>query len=212
MPSAPSKRMVIVGNGPLSRDFSAEVDSADFVIRFNEPKASIGMSGVRTDRLIMANSGKPMQRRLEDPALIESPIFRATKELMFAYHPHIIARYFRRPNILSQLKGRRTDWTLPAIEKFGAAGKEIRIMPPQFYMEGCRVLGVPADKMHEVFPSTGFFGIWHALEHYSAQEWRIEVCGFTWQGWQRHAWADERRWVGEQVDQGRIVLIDEGVN
>lgn len=211
MPQSQKKRLVIVGNGPLSRDFSSEVDSADFVIRFNEPKASIGMSGVRTDRLIMANSGKPMQRRLEDPKLITSPIFQAAKELMFAYHPEIIARYFRRPNILSRLKGRRTDWTLPAIEKFGGAGKEIRIMPPQFYMEGCRILGVPADKMHEVFPSTGFFGIWHALEHHSAQEWRLEVCGFTWQGWQRHAWADERRWIGEKVEQGRIVLIDEGV-
>jgi hypothetical protein len=205
------KRMVIVGNGPLSRDFSEHVDRADFVVRFNEPKKSIGMSGVRTDRLIMANSGKPMQRRLNDGALINSPIFRAAKELMFAYHPQIIKRYFRHPNLMARLKGRRADWTVPAIEKFGGAGKEIRIMPPQFYERGCRELGVPVEKMHEVFPSTGYFGIWHALEHYAAEEWRIEVCGFTWQGWQRHAWIDERRWVAEKVDQGRIALIDEDV-
>lgn len=202
------KRFVIVGNGPLSRDFSREIDEADFVVRFNEPKASIGMSGVRTDRLIMANSGKPMQRRLDDPDLIASPIFRAAGEIMFAYHPRIIARYFRKPTFLSRLKGRRTDWTLPAIEKFGMAGKEIRIMPPQFYEAGCRELGIPAGNMTEVFPSTGFFGIWHALAHHPAERWRIEVCGFSWQGWQRHAWADERGWVAEKVDQGRIVLID----
>lgn len=203
------KRMVIVGNGPLSRDFSHEVDAADFVIRFNEPKASIGMSGVRTDRLIMSNSGKPMQRRLNDPHLIASPIFRAARELMFAYHPRIVARYFRKPPITAWFKGRRADWTLPAIEKFGGAGKEIRIMPPQFYERGCRELGLPAEKMREVFPSTGYFGIWHALEHHSPDEWRIEVCGFSWQGWQRHAWADERRWVADKVERGLLALIDE---
>lgn len=200
--------MVIVGNGPLSRDFSAEVDSADFVLRFNEPKQAIGMSGTRTDRLMMANSGKPQQRRLEDPAFTTSPIFQAAKELMFTYHPNIVDRYFRKPNPLSWLKGRRADWTLTGIRKFGAADKEIRIMPPQFYLRGCAELGVPADKMHEVFPSTGYFGIWHALETMPSEAWHIEVCGFTWEGWRRHAWADERKWVGERVEEGRIVLID----
>lgn len=203
--------MVIVGNGPLSRDFSDHVDTADFVIRFNEPKMSIGMSGVRTDRLIMANSGKPMQRRLNDAALIHSPIFHAARELMFAYHPQIIASYFRKPTLLSRIGGRRADWTLPAVEKFGGAGKEIRIMPPQFYEQGCRNLGLPENKMREVFPSTGYFGIWHALEHHRGEEWRIEICGFTWQGWQRHAWADERQWIAGLVGLGRVTLIDEGV-
>lgn len=202
------KRLVVVGNGALSRDFSAEVDSADFVIRFNEPKASVGMSGTRTDRLVMANSGKPMQRRLNDPKLVGSTIFQAAGEILFAYHPAIIARYFRKPNLLSRLKGRRADWTLAAIEKFGGAGKTIRIMPPQFYDAGCRALGVPPERMHEVFPSTGFFGIWHALGEFPAPEWRMEVCGFSWQGWQRHAWADERRWIDARVADGRIVLID----
>jgi hypothetical protein len=202
------KRLVIVGNGPLSRDFSTEVDAADFVLRFNEPKASIGMSGTRTDRLVMANSGKPMQRRLTDPALVSSPIFKATREIMLAYHPQIIARYFRKPNMLSRLKGRRADWTAAVIATFGGAGKEVRIMPPQFYEAGCRELGLTAERMHEVFPSTGFFGIWHALQTSPAKEWRVELCGFSWAGWRRHAWADERGWVESRVAEGRIALID----
>lgn len=203
-----AKRLVIVGNGPLSRNFSAEVDSADFVLRFNEPKQGIGLSGTKTDWLMMANSGKPMQRRLEDPKLVGSPIFQAAKEVIFAYHPSVVAQYFRKPNPLSRLGGRRADWTARALMQFGGAGKEIRIMPPQFYERGCRELGVPADKMHEVFPSTGFFGIWYALERHPAPEWVAELCGFTWQGWQRHAWADEQAWIAERVNQGRIVLID----
>lgn len=203
------KRMVIVGSGPISRDFSAHVDAADFVLRFNEPKQGIGLSGTKTDWLMMANSGKPQQRRLDDPSFISSPFFQAAKELIFTYHPSIIAKYFRKPNPLSWLGGRRSDWTVRSIREFGGAGKQIRIMPPQFYEEGCRELGVPHSKMHELFPSTGFFGIWHALETRAPEEWRIEVCGFTWQGWQRHAWMDERRWVTSKVQEGRLVLIDE---
>lgn len=199
---------MVVGNGPLSRDFSDEVDSADFVVRFNEPKQGIGHSGTRTDRLYMANSGKPMQRRLNDPALIGSPIFQAAREIVLAYHPQIIARYFRKPNVLSWLGGRRADWTAASIARFGGAGKEIRIMPPQFYLAGCRELGIPDERLPEVFPSTGFFGIWHELETHAADAWVLELCGFTWAGWRRHAWGDERKWIAAKIAEGRIVLID----
>jgi len=202
------KRLLIVGNGPLSRDFAAEVETADFVVRFNEPKKGVGLSGSRTDRLYMANSGKPMQRRLNDPALIGSPIFQAAREIVFAYHPQIIARYFKKPNVLSWLGGRRADWTAASIDRFGGAGKEIRIMPPRFYLDGCRELGVPQERMRELFPSTGYFGIWHALETHAAEEWVVEVCGFTWAGWQKHAWMDERQWIARKVAEGRVVLID----
>ena len=157
----------------------------------------------------MANSGKPMQRRLKDPSFLVSPIFQAADELMLTYHPQIIERYFRKPNPLSRLKGRRADWTEASILYFGGAGKEIRIMPPQFYEQGCRDLGLTPDKMGEVFPSTGYFGIWHALQTHSQEDWRIEICGFSWEGWKRHTWADERRWVTNQVDAGRIFLIDQ---
>lgn len=201
------KRMVIVGNGPVGRDLSTLVDAADFVLRFNEPKASVGMTGVRTDRLMMANSAKQMQQLIDRPDFLASPIFVAAREIVFPYHPDIVARYFPRPNFLSRLKGRRADWTWPALLKLGAAGKEIRIMPPRFYEDGCRALGLPREKMDRIFPSTGFFGIWHALETLGP-DWRIEICGFTWQGWRKHAWADERKFVTEQVERGRIVLLD----
>lgn len=132
------KTLIIVGNAPLPRDLSKEVDAADFVVRFNEPKQSIGMSGTRTDLLMLATSSKPMQRRLRDPGFIRTPTFRAAKEVMLAYHPSIIRMYHPKPNILSRLKGRRSDWTMETVEVVGAAGKEIRIMPPQFYVAGCR--------------------------------------------------------------------------
>lgn len=156
------KTLIIVGNAPLPRDLSAEVDAADFVVRFNEPKQSIGMSGTRTDLLMLATSSKPMQRRLRDPGFVQTPTFKAAKEVMLAYHPSIIRKYHPRPNFLSRLKGRRGDWTMQTIEVVGSAGKEIRIMPPQFYLAGCKELGVTEENISKVFPSTGFWHLVHA--------------------------------------------------
>ncbi|ABS13148.1 MULTISPECIES: glycosyltransferase family 29 protein [Brucella/Ochrobactrum group] len=201
------KTLIIVGNAPLPRDLSAEVDAADFVVRFNEPKKSIGMSGTRTDLLMLATSSKPMQRRLRDPGFVQTPTFKAAKEVMLAYHPSIIRKYHPGPNFLSRLKGRRGDWTMQTIEVVGSAGKEIRIMPPQFYLAGCKELGVTDENISKAFPSTGFFGIWYMLGKCPEESWDVKICGFTWEGWKRHTWGDERSWVEQKVKSGRISLI-----
>ncbi|PYE86388.1 glycosyltransferase family 29 protein [Phyllobacterium leguminum] len=204
--SLSAKRLIIVGNGDLSRDLSAEIDAAQFVLRFNEPKA--GMSGTRTDLLMMINSSKQMQKWLQESDFVHSPFFVAAREIMLVHHPLIIRKYCVQPNVLSRLKGRRTDWTWAAINILGSAGKEIRIMPPQDYIDGCRELGIPEDKMHEVFPSTGFLGIRYILKNFSKNDWDIKLCGFGWEGWKRHAWADERRWVSGKIEEGLLSILD----
>ncbi len=201
-------RVVVVGNGPLPRDLSDDIDSADFVLRFNEPKASKGMSGVKTDMLMVNNSGKPMQRRLRDPGYFRSAIVQEAREVVFPYHPFTIRTWMIRPSLLSRLRGRRADWTLQAIEAMGQAGKEIRVMPPAFYEDSCEELGVPGSKMHEVFPSTGYLGLRHIFLRFPTPEYRIELCGFSWEGWKRHAWADERSWVEKKIANGLLFMID----
>ena len=201
------KTVIIVGNGQLAADLSPVVDSAEFVMRFNEPKLSVGLSGTRTDLLMLATSSKPMQRRLNDPAFFESPTFKAAEAVMLVYHPAILRTYHPKPNILSRLKGRRSDWTQQTIERVGGAGKEIRIMPPQFYKAGCTTLGLSEASMHRVFPSTGFFGLYYCLQTFPAEQWDIKLCGFSWEGWKRHSWDAERQWAETYVANDRLALI-----
>ena len=40
------------------------------------------------------------------------------------------------------------------------------------------------------------------------ESWDVMLCGFTWKGWKRHAWADERAWVEQKVASGRIRVIE----
>ncbi|MGU3400591.1 hypothetical protein ACLBWS_12750 [Brucellaceae bacterium D45D] len=198
------KQLVIVGNAPLPRPLAEEINAADYVVRFNEPQTPTEQIGTRTDLLILATTNKPMQLRLQETGFLKNPIFLAAKEIMLAYHPSIISAYHPKPNILSRLKGRRADWTVETINVLGRAGKEIRVMPPQFYLDGCRELGLSEQDMGKTIPSTGFLGIRYLLEKYPAESWDIQFCGFTWQGWKRHAWTSEKDWVQSQVAAGRM--------
>ncbi|HET7411803.1 MAG TPA: hypothetical protein VFJ18_03995 [Pararhizobium sp.] len=198
------RKLFVVGNGPLPENFAATIDAADKVVRFNEAKQPLSASGTKTDLLFLNNTGKPMQRRLNDPGYIVSPIIRSAGTIVFAYHPTTIAQYLIRPNLLSRLKGRRADWTAAALDMFGGAGKDVLILPPTFYEEGCAELGIPAHAMRKVFPSTGYFGIRYVLREFPAQEWDIDICGFSWEGWKRHAWGNERQWVETLAEERRV--------
>ncbi|MBM7046431.1 hypothetical protein [Rhizobium lusitanum] len=180
------KTTVIVGNGKLERDLSAAVDNAQFVMRFSEPNLADEMSGSHTDMLMLAASSKALHRRLADPAFLENAALKSTKVMMLAYHPEIIRKYHPRPNIFQRLSGRKADCTMQTIKRTGIAGKEIRIMAPQFHVDGCAELGLDQSQMRQVFPSAGFLGIYYALANFPVSEWDVKLCGFSWEGWKRH--------------------------
>lgn len=201
-----AKEVFIIGNGPLPHDLSGRVDGAAHVVRFNEPKASIDWSGTRTDWLFVNNSGKPMQRRILSREYAHLPTVQAADFIFFAYHPITIRNYLIKPNFLSRLKGRRADWTLDALEMFGRVNKKVAILPPSYYEEGCDMLGIPERDRRTVFPTTGFFGIRYTLERFAGAEWDIHICGFSWEGWKRHAWDAEREWMLRQVEERNLTF------
>ncbi len=201
------KIAIIVGNGKLERNVSGIVDGAQFVMRFNEPNLAGGMSGEHTDMVMLAASSKVLYRRLIAPGFLDNAALKAAKVLMLAYHPDIIRRYHPRPNIFQRLQGRRADWTMEAIDVMGRAGKEIRIMPPQTYNDGCSELHIAGPQMRKVFPSTGFLGICYTLANFPASEWDVKLCGFSWEGWKRHDWQNEHAWVRNKIASDRISLL-----
>jgi len=208
------KKCFIIGNGSLPYDLSAQIDAADYVLRFNEPpllrdEVGVGWSGSKTDCLMLCNSGKPMQLKLENPQFLHSPFVQAAQELILVYHPSIIRRFFKSPLITSRfINGRKSDWTWEAIEKLGALDKKITILSPQFYLRACADLGIEGQDMKKIFPSTGYLGICYMLRHCDLAQWSISLTGFSWQGWKRHAWEMEERWVRTHIQEGHLNFID----
>jgi hypothetical protein len=117
------------------------------------------------------------------------------RQIILPYRPSIIAKYHPRPNLLSRLKGRKSDWTAETLEMCKKAGKEALVLPPDFYEESCAELGISQSDRSRVFPSTGFLGIRYALGELAGSPDEIELYGFCWQGWKRHDWDKEHAWV-----------------
>lgn len=195
------RRLAIVGNGPLAAGARDRIETADAVIRFNDPVHSPALAGSRTDILFLVNSGKSMQRRLQDAAFFTSPFFLAAREIILPYDPEVIRKYHPKPNPLSRLKGRRADWTEQSRTKFEQAGKQVSVLPASFYAESCEALGIAEADRRRVFPSTGFLGIRYGRLNFPEPEWSLEIFGFSWEGWKRHDWPAERAWVDSHVVQ-----------
>lgn len=205
----PQKRIVIVGNAGLSQDLSAQIDSADYVLRFNSPRLVNGWSGAKTDCLMMCNSGKPMQEKLKNGSFVKTKFFREAGHIVLVYHPTIMKTYFQRPRFSSKLlKHRRLDWTDKAIKVFGEAGKDIVIKSAQFYLNACAELGIEGAALKQWFPSTGYLGIWDCLQRFDMERWQIDLCGFTWQGWKHHNWSLEEQWVRLHMSQGKLHFLN----
>lgn len=197
------KRLVVVGNADLPRDFSKLIDSADYVLRFNHPRLLNGWSGTKTSCLMMCNSGKPMQEKLKDQSFVDNQFFQAAQLITLVYHPDIMKAYFKQPYLTSRLlKHRRLDWTNQAIKVFGGLGKDIVIKSAQFYLSACAEIGIKGEGLKQWFPSTGYLGIWDCLQRFNLDEWDIFICGFTWQGWKHHAWSAEEQWVRARIAEG----------
>jgi hypothetical protein len=205
-PSHPVKRVIVVGNGPKEAGLSSLIDSADVVIRFNEPDAS-QRAGRKTDIMFVMNSGKTMEARLKNDAYWQSSYFQDSHLIVLPYHPSIIRDYHPRPNLLSRLKGRRADWTEQTSEKIAALGKTASVLPREFYLSTCDELGLARGQLHTVFPSAGILGIRYALQEFKSEQWQVGYCGFSFEGWKRHAWPNERAWVAQKVRQNKLLPI-----
>ncbi|MGN6549126.1 MAG: glycosyltransferase family 29 protein [Pararhizobium sp.] len=197
-------RIAVVGNAPLERDFSGEIDAADIVLRFNAAPEHGRHAGTKTDRLLIANSGKTSQRLIGAPGFRASAVVAAAGIIDLVFHPAIIAAYHPKPGPIARLKGRRHDLTGLAIDVFGAAGKPVRVLPPAFYERGCEVLKIAGIDRRRRFPSTGFLALLDTVDHLPPDS-EIRAYGFGWDGWKRHGWAEERSWFEEQVRRGRII-------
>jgi hypothetical protein len=207
-----TRRLAIVGNGPVEAGSGPLIDAADLVIRFNAPQGAPERIGTRTDLLMLVNSGKSMRKWLRDPAFLGSPLVRTAHRIVLPLHPSIIAAYHPRPNVFSRMIGRRTDWTFRAVDTLGRQGSEVSVLPATLYGQACVELRIGDDRRRTTFPSTGFLGVLHALRAYPAPNWRIEICGFGWRGWKHHDWEAERRWIERRLERGELHLLRSGTD
>ena len=203
--------IAIVGNSVPSAggpDRSMEIDAHAEVWRFNNaPGMATGKQGRRTTLLWLVNSGGSMQERLEMPDFPTNPAMKGTRSLAFPVHPAILRAYHPEPTEEERERGARNDWTGEALERFGAGGWAVTILPAPHYRAACADLSMGEDKMRKRFPSTGYLAAHWLLT--VRPEAHASVFGFTWQGWDSHAWDAEAEWFAAREREGRVRIVRE---
>jgi len=198
--------IAVVGNGPVEARLFDLIERTDFVVRFNAPPPAHEYRGMRTDRLVIANSAKQTQELLASPAYLEGPVFSGARSFLLPHHPDIIRRHMPKPTPWSWLKGRRADLTAVCERAMRPTGKPVEILDPATYVEACEQLDIPAARRRSMFPSSGMLAIVHALRRSPADDTRIHLFGFGFAGWKRHDWPAERRFVEDLIRRGRVVV------
>lgn len=199
--------LALVGNAAPVADHSAAIDANDHVWRFNNcPGMETGLRGQRTSMLWLVNSGGSMRERLEMDGFDEHPAMRGTADLAFPVHPTVLARYHPEPSPEERAAGARNDWTDPARERWGKTHR-IVTLPPEQYDEACAAIGLAEAERSQRYPSTGFLAAHSALTR--RPEMAVTLYGFTFEGWDGHAWQGEQRWLEAMEAKGRVRIVRE---
>ncbi len=190
--SGPQRRIAIVGNAPPVCDMAKTIDSADFVIRFNQPLAFGAQYGERLDLLCLINSGGQAEEWLRNATLTQTEYFKACRQVLFPNHPTILDRYH--PQSIALAQGGATSHLTEELKGWiETAGKPVEVVSKALYLQTFISLKLPWRDLNRCWLSSGILATAHALAHADEND-RIEIYGFSWQGWEGHPWASEKAW------------------
>jgi hypothetical protein len=201
------KSIAIVGNAEPCSALNNEINSSDHIIRFNKPPISNPGEGknTRTDTLVISNSSKQTASLMRDPNYLNGIYFSKANNIIFPYSQAIIKKYMPSPRLTSRLLGRKKDYTHLCIDKCIRNRKQYSILTDHDYLETCKAIGIGKRKLYETFPSSGIMII-HKLVTSLAQGTPISLYGFTFQGWKKHAWCNEKKCIRDFVGLGILTL------
>jgi hypothetical protein len=191
--------VVLVGNGPIRNDWSALVDAADAVIRFNFCEKYGGYSGTKTDILVINNLGKPglelLVRGLPECGHRAQLVFGRDVGVHFKYHD--ACGLMNHPaSLVSTEAAMIQHFQLSSYESIGAETYDAAFQ---------RLIAIDG-KSDFAMPSLGFPVLECLVQ--SGRYLTLTLIGFTFEGWRYHPWAKERLIAESYQRDGRLKLLE----
>lgn len=206
------KRIAVVGNAEVRKDHSSFIDSCDVVIRLNLrcglPSLTHRRVGNKTD--ILGYSPRAVRLVLEDREHAEQvKLFANGAQRIWFLGPRL---WFRpRPRGIIRFLARQEEL------EFDASASMLKLLEledrqTEYFTRGfrrsvarkVRALDAAAGK---TFPSAGMVVIQRVLEDPEFERHQKYLVGFTFEGWQGHPFAAERRLVEAHSAKGLLHVL-----
>lgn len=230
------KRVCILGNGPLSQNYSEFIDSSDIVIRINDCKNYGNLGGEKIDYLFVTNTGLVVRQILYNLSLINNEPFLKLKKIFIVRNLKSHSEHLELVK-KSELKSRYLlDYTAEIIQSFRSSASKIESLSYNFNKNVFDNINYfpliiltryifldPKVRRHFsvknlmrrfyykrkfLMPSTGMFTIIYTIEKIMKAGDELHLFGFTFEGWHGHAWAVERALCNELVKLKKLNFHD----
>lgn len=197
---------MIVGNGDIGNKARETIAEASFVMRFNDCR-SAGPDAVRTDVVVVCNTGRPGKMMLEEPAWRDHASVRAAQAIWCVRDP---AKFAEMRVSLSVTHPELDDFCDDYTEGFRVfaenEGKGFRVIPRDVHERLDAALSELSPAPY-VAPSTGLLAIADLIDNHLAPEDRIALAGFSHEGWEGHPWDAERQYFEPLEANGLVMRI-----
>lgn len=198
----------LVGNGPVDPSAAAFIDKADFVVRFNRCAGLHGVTGSKTDRLYLCNTGRTATRWTEgDFARI---IHRPDLDVVLSYPPVSWRR--TAACLVMGKRGTSLDSSAKIAKKLRQYGITPRRTDVSAYDDLRQTLidtirHVQSGRVHPLWqPSSGCVALHDTLRDSSLMHHDVHLVGFGFSGGKLHPWIAERAYAESLHDCGKIQL------
>lgn len=208
-----AQRVVLVGNADVAVDYSALVDGSEEVIRFNLCRNWGRNTGCRTTVLCTINEGVVCRDAYRKKSWVGWPPAEEAREIWFrGAHQGLLRRVWltlRHPRTRKKFY----DYGAKVLRACAMEHKPATYISRAEY-ERARDVLLPHSKLprHDLYPSTGFLGLLHALHEPRWQKHEFVLAGFDWFAGSAlrtagHAFTEEELAVQSLVAAGRLRVL-----
>lgn len=181
--------IAIIGNCPDFVDAGQMTDRCDWVTRFNNTAGFMDVSGTAISELVLVSRGGQATEWLADPEFTNRPAVRKAALITLVFPP-------------SSDPGDECG-ALELTSLLEGIGKRVRYIEQSVHDQArqeLEALGAPPDAAL----SSGFVYAFETLLNRPEDAPPVIVAGFSFEGWDGHAWGAEKSWFGDMQQSGRL--------
>ena len=203
------KKIFVIGNGPVNKDYSEAIDTSDVVVRFNKMDNYNLHTGTKTDIWVQSSNKTLLQRLIDNPKQIESKTnlnfrdsIKSISQIIFT-----IPAFFpiKADSVIAQERNERRNAVIEFLNYYALLEHPFKLIEfPTNYL-----LDINPQKWfseHQC-PSNGYLFTRFLIDSPEYLDYQIILVGFSWEGWVGHPWEFEKKYLQTMVLNKEIEIL-----